>query len=110
MRVTRITQYPHAKNDGLKVQKRPYRKAKRYVKESSIKKLTDITEPLNTPGTFTYADINRNSGMISLLKHQMQQAVSNYGVDLTYFRKFNTFFKEGEENHSNLIYRRRHYC
>lgn len=27
-----------------------------------------------------------------------------YGADLIYYRKFNTFFQEGEENTSNLIY------
>ena len=26
------------------------------------------------------------------------------GIELAYFRKYNTFFKEGGENHSNIIY------
>jgi hypothetical protein len=42
--------------------------------------------------------------MINLLKHQFDQAISNYGIDLTYFRKYNTFFKDDDENHANMIY------
>ena len=66
--------------------------------------IASITDKLNIPGVFTYMDANRNSGAIEMIRHQVTQAISNYGVDLQYFRKYNTFFKEGDENKSNLVY------
>ena len=104
MRVTRTNQRKNEVTEELKKQQRPHRKIRRLVKESDISRVTDVTNLLNAAKKFTYADIERNKGAINLIKHQIDQAISNYGLDLTYFRKYNTFFKEGEENHSNLIY------
>lgn len=104
MRVTRINQRPNDAKDALKREKRPYRKIKRLVRESDIPKVTDVTNPLNQPNRFTYIDFERNKGAINMIKHQVEQAISNYGIDLTYFRKYNTFFKGEDENNSNLIY------
>lgn len=104
MRVTRISQRPNDIAEAYKKQKRPYRKIKRLIKEREIQRVTDVTEPLNAPGAFTYSDVGRNLGGIGMLKHQIDQALSNYGVDLVYFRKYNTFFKGEEENHANMVY------
>ena len=103
MRVTRINQRPNDNKDLLKRASRP-RRRKRYVDESEIQKVTDVTNSLNAVGSFTYADYNRNKGGIGYFKHHVDQVISNYGIDLVYFRKYNTFFKEGEENTANLIY------
>jgi len=104
MRVTRINQRPNDIAEAYKKQKRPYRKIKKLVKEAEMPRITDKTNPLNMPGVFTYSDVNRNIGGINLIKHQIDQALTNYGVDLVYFRKYNTFFKDEDENHANMIY------
>jgi len=104
MRVTRINQRPNSIAEAYKKQKRPYRRIKKLIKESEISRVTDKTNELNAPGVFTYSDVNRNLGGIGLLKHQIDQALTNYGVDLVYFRKYNTFFKDADENHANMIY------
>ena len=105
MRITRINQRPNS-NKNLTKPKQPRRKIRRYVKESDIPAAVAVTEPLNIPGVFTYADPRRTEQASEMIKHQINQAVFNYGMDLQYFRKFNTFFKDGveEENHANLIY------
>lgn len=105
MRITRINQRPNS-NKLLTKPKQPRRKIKRYVKESEIPNALDVTEPLNIPGIFTYSDYRRNAQSVAMIRHQINQAIFNYGIDLQYFRKFNTFFKDGveEENHANLIY------
>lgn len=104
MRVTRINQRPNDIAEPYKKEKRKYRKIKQLIKESEIPRITDQTNPLNMPGIFTYSDVNRNMGAINMLKHQIDQALTNFGVDLVYFRRFNTFFKDEEENHANAIY------
>lgn len=105
MRITRINQRPNS-NKLLTKPKQPRRKIKRYVKETEIPNALDVTEPLNIPGIFTYSDYRRNAQSVAMIRHQINQAIFNYGIDLQYFRKFNTFFKDGveEENHANLIY------
>ena len=105
MRVTRINKRPNL-NKNLTKPKQPRRKIKRYVKESEIPAVTSVTNALNAPGTFTYSDIRRNFQSIEMIRHQINQAIFNYGQDLQYFRRYNTFFKddETEENHANLIY------
>lgn len=82
------------------------RRHKRMVKESEIPSITKFTDFLNMPGRFSYIDFERNQGAIEMFRHQINQAIFNYGADLQYFRKYNTFFKddETEENHANLIY------
>ena len=105
MKITRLNQKARTVAKELeKQEKRPYRKIKRQIKESEIGRITDTTNPLNVPGIFTYNDVNRNLGAINMIQHQVNQAISNFGNDLVYFRKYNTFFKEGEENTANLIY------
>ena len=102
MKVTRLGQ--NRIQETLKKGKRPYRRHNMHVSESELVKVTDTTNPLNIPNIFTYADTTRNSGAIGMFKHQIDQLLTNYGVDLAYFRKFNTFLKEGEENKANMIY------
>ena len=103
MRVTRINKRPEIQKQLTK-QRTTLRKIKRLVKESEIPSYTPFLESLNKVGTFSYIDINRNLNAINLFKTQINQAISNYGTDLQYFRKFNTFFKDEEENNSNLVY------
>ena len=103
MRVTRINKRPEIQKQLTKP-RTTLRKIKRLVKESEIHSYTPFLESLNKVGTFSYIDINRNLNAINLFKTQINQAISNYGTDLQYFRKFNTFFKDEEENNSNLVY------
>jgi len=104
MRVTRITDRPNSNKDILKRESRPRRRVKKYVKESEDVSVVKETDLLNNTKDFTYAGFERNKNYINLVKHQIDQCISNYGIDLVYFRKYNTFFKEGEENHANMIY------
>lgn len=89
----------------LKKRGRPPRPAKRYIdqkqQESYISKINDT---VNNPQTFTYLDYNRNQNYIEVIRKHYEQMIKMYGVDLTYFRKFNTFFMQGEENKANMIY------
>ena len=103
MRVTRINKRPEIQKQLTKP-RTTLRKIKRLVKESESPSYTPFLESLNKVGTFSYIDINRNLNAINLFKTQINQAISNYGTDLQYFRKFNTFFKDEEENNSNLVY------
>ena len=103
MRVTRINKRPEIQKQLTKP-RTTLRKIKRLVKESEIPSYAPFLESLNKVGTFSYIDINRNLNAINLFKTQINQAISNYGTDLQYFRKFNTFFKDEEENNSNLVY------
>lgn len=103
MKVTRINKRPEIQKQLTKP-RTTLRKIKRLVKESEIESYTPILEALNKTGTFSYIDVNRNLNAIELFKTQIYQVISNYGSDLQYFRKYNTFFKEGDENNSNLIY------
>jgi hypothetical protein len=50
----------------------------------------------------------RNQNTIELLRKQYEDIIRMYGVDLAYFRKFNTFFEDEEKNTANMIYRRRY--
>ena len=103
MRVTRINKRPEIQKQLTKP-RTTLRKIKRLVKESEIPSYAPFLESLNKVGTFSYIDINRNLNAINLFKTQINQAISNYGTDLQYFRKFNTFFKDEEENNSKLVY------
>lgn len=103
MRVTRINKRPEIQKQLTKP-RTTLRKIKRLVKESEIPSYAPFLESLNKVGTFSYIDINRNLNAINLFKTQINQAISNYGTDLQYFRKFNTFFKDEDENNSNLVY------
>lgn len=103
MRVTRINKRPEIQKQLTKP-RTTLRKIKRLVKESDIESYSPIIDSLNKSGLFSYNDINRNLNTIELFKTQINQAIMNYGIDLQYFRKFNTFFKDEDENTSNLIY------
>lgn len=89
----------------LKKRGRPPRPAKRYIdqkqQESYINK---INNTLNDPQSFTYMDYQRNKNYIQVIRKHYEEMIKMYGVDLTYFRKFNTFFMQGEENKANMIY------
>ena len=90
-------------SEDLKPKK--HRPVKRYVSEARQTCYTDITDKLNNPEIFTYNDINRNQGLIELYKKQFNEVIRNYGVDLQYFRKYNTFFEEDEGKHTaNMTY------
>ena len=103
MRVTRINKRPEIQK-SLTKPRTTLRKIKRLVKESDIESYVPILNELNAPGKFSYIDENRNKNAINLIKTQLNQAINNYGLDLQYFRKYNTFFKDDEENNSNITY------
>ena len=106
MKVTRL-KHPAVIQGSEQKEKAPKRRRpKRLVKESEIPSVTKFTDFLNMPGKFSYIDFDRNQGAIEMFRHQINQAIFNYGADLQYFRKYNTFFKddETEENHANMIY------
>jgi len=105
MKVTRLNTQKREEDSKRHIQpKTKHHPILRHVKEGSQYEYTSFMEGLNQVGKFTYLDVNRNRGYINLIKTQVNKLISNYGCDLQYFRKYNTFFKEGEENKSNLIY------
>ncbi len=77
---------------------------KRYVKDDPAASTAAFMSKLNEINKFSYLDYERNKGAIELFKTQVNQIINNYGCDLQYFRKYNTFFKGDDENNSNLIY------
>lgn len=82
-----------------------YRPARRYIKPTNRVTYTDLNDnTLNNPQTFTYMDYNRNKGMVDLVRKHYEDIIRMYGIDFAYFRKFNTFFQDEENNKSNLIY------
>lgn len=76
----------------------------KYVHKNFEESDSAFISKLNEAGRFSYLDYERNRGAIQLFKSQVNQIISNFGCDLQYFRKYNTFFKGDEENSSNLIY------
>ena len=86
------------------VKSKPTARRRRRINENLQENYASFVNELNSIGKFTYLDVNRNQGSIQLFKAQVNQLISNYGCDLQYFRKYNTFFKDEEENNSNLIY------
>ena len=86
------------------VKSKPTARRRRRINEDLQENYSSFINELNNIGKFTYLDVNRNQGAIQLFKAQVNQLISNYGCDLQYFRKYNTFFKDEEENNSNLIY------
>lgn len=79
--------------------------AYRYINEADqISYIDKINDTLNNPQNFTYMDYNRNRNMIQVIRKHYEQMIKMYGIDLTYFRKFNTFFLQGEQNHANMTY------
>lgn len=102
MRVTRTVK---RKANSHQVKKEKYRPAIRYIDEKKqTTYIESIENTINDPQNFTYLDYARNENMINVIKKHYEDMIRLYGIDLIYFRKFNTFFKENEENKSNLIY------
>lgn len=84
---------------------RPPRPAKRYIdQKKQVSYISGINDTLNDPQSFTYMDYQRNKNYIQVIRKHYEEMIKMYGVDLTYFRKFNTFFMQGEENKANMIY------
>ena len=109
MKITRTPDKPtrprgrHRKNAQIYQPK--YRPARRYrndVNQTSYSQLLDQTT--NDPKKFTYLDFSRNQGMINVMRKYYEQVIRMFGADLTYFRKFNTFFLQGQQMTANLIY------
>ena len=87
------------------INKPEFRPAKRYISEADqYSYINDLDKNYNNPQTFSWANFNRQQMSHDLLRNYYDNMIRMNGVDLAYFRKYNTFFKEGEENHSNIIY------
>ena len=105
MKVTRLTTPKRTKDSERHVQpKTKHHPILRHPAPESQVAYTSFMEGLNKVGTFTYMDVNRNRGYINLIKTQVNKLISNFGCDLQYFRKYNTFFQDEEKNKANLIY------
>jgi hypothetical protein len=65
---------------------------------------SSLDNSVNNPQTFTYMDYARNKAMINVLRKNYEDIIRMYGVDLAYFRKFNTFFQDDDNNKANMIY------
>ena len=84
---------------------RPPRPAKRYIdQKQQVSYISGLNDTVNNPQTWTYMDYNRNRNYIQVVRKHYEEMIKMYGVDLTYFRKFNTFFMQGEQNKANMIY------
>lgn len=70
--------------------------------QKSYAQILDNT--VNNPYQFSFANYDRNVQRIQLLKTRFDDMIRINGVDLVYFRKFNTFFQEDQQNHANMIY------
>ena len=100
MKINRLN--PETRRHTIKL--KPTSRRRKYIDESLQDDYSKVINGLNQIGKFSYLDVNRNQGAIQLFKAQVNQIISNFGCDLQYFRKYNTFFKDEEENNSNLIY------
>jgi hypothetical protein len=106
MRVTRTVK---RKANIKQVKTEKYRPARRYVNPANQTTFTEQWDnTINNPQTFTYMDYARNQNMIGVMRKHYEDIIRIYGIDLIYFRKFNTFFQDEEHNTANMIYRRRH--
>lgn len=63
-----------------------------------------LDQSTNNPYQFSFADYNRNEGRIQLLKTRFDDMIRINGVNLIYYRKFNTFFQDQQNNYANMIY------
>ena len=105
MKVTRLSTPKRTKDSERLVQsKTKHHPILRHPEPKSQVAYTSFMEGLNQVGNFTYMDVNRNRGYINLIKTQVNKLISNFGCDLQYFRKYNTFFQDDKQNKSNLIY------
>lgn len=106
MRVTRTVK---RKANTKQVKAEKYRPARRYVNPANQTTFTEQWDnTINNPQTFTYMDYTRNQNMIGVMRKHYEDIIRIYGIDLIYFRKFNTFFQDEEHNTANMIYRRRY--
>lgn len=89
----------------LKKRGRPPKPAKRYIdQKQQISYINSFGNTLNDPQSFTYMDYQRNKNYIEVVRKHYEEMIKMYGVDLTYYRKFNTFFMQGEQNKANMVY------
>lgn len=102
MKINRLPADPKRHIQISKEEKHSRRR--KYKKDDFENSSASIISKLNELGNFSYLDYERNKGAIQLFKAQVNQIISNFGCDLQYFRKYNTFFKGEDENASNLIY------
>ena len=103
MRVTRTKKKNTATTKQVRNKK--YRPARKYINPADQVAYTErLDNTVNNPQIFTYMDYNRNINMIGVFRKQYEDIIRMYGVDLIYFRKFNTFFEDEEENKANHIY------
>lgn len=63
-----------------------------------------LDQTVNNPYQFSFADYNRNQARINVLKTRFDDMIRINGVDLIYYRKFNTFFQQDQQNTANMIY------
>ena len=81
------------------------RTAKKVVNPATqVAYTSSLDNSVNNPQTFTYMDYERNKAMINVLRKNYEDIIRMYGVDLAYFRKFNTFFQDDDNNKANMIY------
>lgn len=81
------------------------RTAKKVVNPATqVTYTSSLDNSVNNPQTFTYMDYERNKAMINVLRKNYEDIIRMYGVDLAYFRKFNTFFQDDDNNKANMIY------
>ena len=87
------------------INKSSAKRGKRYISDvNQYSYITDIDLLYNDPQKFSWADFNRQTVSHDLIRNYYDNMIRMNGVDLAYFRKYNTFFKEGKENHANIIY------
>lgn len=63
-----------------------------------------LDKTINNPYQFSFADYSRNEPRINTLKARFDDMIRINGVDLIYYRRFNTFFQQGEQNTANMVY------
>lgn len=70
-----------------------HRPARRYINPVEQVAYTEqLDNTVNDPQVFTYMDYNRNKNMIEVMRGRFEDIIRMYGLDMIYYRKFNTFF------------------
>lgn len=83
-------------------QKKISRRKIQYGEQPCYAQVLDKT--INNPYQFSFADYRRNQARISVLKTRFDDMIRINGVDLIYYRKFNTFFQQQQNNTANIVY------
>ena len=66
---------------------------KRYINESEQFSYTDyLDQTVNNPQIFSWADPNRQMISQDLMRNYYDNMIRTNGIELAYFRKYNTFF------------------